>query len=226
MLADLTIGGAPRKVVMVANRNGFFYVLDRTNGQFILGKPYMKLTWASGLDIKGRPIEIENQRPTPTGTLTCPELFGGTNFNPPSFSPLTGLFYVSVRETCATYISSDPPPGYKSGDLVMGERCAAPIRGLAPCARSIRSTGDWKWELKHPTPPWAGVLSTASGVVFSGTNEGHAIAADAKTGAELWRYPTGSSIYAPPTTYLVDGRQFVVIPSGTTLTAFALPSKP
>jgi alcohol dehydrogenase (cytochrome c) len=224
VLADLTISGAPRKVVMVANRNGFFYVLDRTNGQFILGKPYMKLTWASGLDSKGRPMEIENQRPTPTGTLTCPELFGGTNFNPPSFSPLTGLFYVSVRETCAIYISSDPPPGYKSGDLVMGGTLRRPDQGTGALRAIDPLTGDWKWELKHPTPPWAGVLSTASGIVFSGTNEGHAIAADAKTGAELWRYPTGSSIYAPPTTYLVDGRQYVVIPSGTTLTAFALPS--
>jgi alcohol dehydrogenase (cytochrome c) len=84
-------------------------------------------------------------------------------------------------------------------------------------------SGERKWEIKHPTPSWAGVLSTAGGVVFSGDNEGNVIAADSKTGRELWRYQTGAPIYAPPTTYMIDGRQFVVMPAGMTLTAFAVP---
>ena len=87
-------------------------------------------------------------------------------------------------------------------------------------------TGERKWEIKHPTPSWAGVLTTAGGVVFSGTNEGGFIAADSRTGKELFRYPTGAPIYAPPTTYVIDGRQYVVMPSGMTLTAFALPASP
>src|SRR5262245_7136561 len=107
----------------------------------------------------------------------------------------------------------------------MGGTLRRPDPGTGALRAIDPITGAWKWEVKHASPPWAGVLSTASGLVFSGNNEGHAIAADAKTGAELWRYPTGSAIYAPPTTYLVDGRQYVVIPSGTTLTAFALPAR-
>jgi alcohol dehydrogenase (cytochrome c) len=84
-------------------------------------------------------------------------------------------------------------------------------------------SGQRKWEIKHPTPSWAGVLATAGGVVFSGDNEGHVFAADSKSGSELWRYQTGAPIYAPPTTYTIDGRQFVVMPAGMTLTAFAVP---
>ena len=223
VLADLTIAGRARKVVMVANRNGFFYVLDRTNGEFVFGKPYIKLTWASGLDAKGRPVEIPGQRPSKEGTLTCPDLYGGTNFNPPAFNPTTGLLYVSARETCAVYLSAPPKEGYKAGDLVMGGSLRRPDAGTGALRAIDPLTGERKWEIAHPSPSWAGVLSTAGGVVFSGTNEGHAIAADAKTGKELWRYPLGAAVYAPPTTFLIDGRQMVVVPAGMTLTAFALP---
>jgi alcohol dehydrogenase (cytochrome c) len=222
VLADLTIGGRSRKVVMQANRNGFFYVLDRATGELLLGKPFVKTTWATEIGKDGRPVELPNQRPTPQGTMTCSDLYGGTNFNSPSFSPQTGLFYVSARETCMTYRSAAPPEGYKTGDRTMGGSMA-----FTPGTGALRAidpaTGEMKWELKHPTPSWAGVLSTAGGVVFSGDNEGSFIAADAKTGRELYRYGTGAAIYAPPTTYTIDGRQYVVMPSGMTLTAFALP---
>jgi alcohol dehydrogenase (cytochrome c) len=226
VLADISVGGTPRHVVMVANRNGFLYVLDRATGQFLSAKPFVHQTWAKEIAANGRPVEMPDQRPTPKGTLTCPDLFGGTNFMSPSFDPTTGLLYVSARETCQIYISEAPPPGYKAGDRTMGGRLArAPDFTPYGALRAIDPlTGERKWEIKHPTPSWAGVLTTAGGVVFTGTNEGHFVAADSRTGQELYRYPAGAAIYAPPTTYAIDGRQYVVMPAGMTLTAFALPT--
>ena len=222
VLADVTIGGRQRKVVMQANRNGFFYVLDRATGEFLFAKPFVQTTWAKEIAPNGKPIEIPGQRPTAQGTQTCPDLYGGTNFNSPSFSPQTGLFYVSARETCMIFRASPPPADYKGGDRTMGGQAqfqpgSGALRAIDP------ATGTMKWELKQDSSPWAGVLSTAGGVVFSGDNDGNFFAVDAKTGAKLFNYQTGAAIYAPPTTYTVDGRQYVVMPSGMTLTAFAVP---
>lgn len=224
VLADLTVEGQPRKVVMVANRNGFLYVLDRTNGRFLRASPFGHQTWAKEIGPDGRPVELPNQRPTPEGTLTCPDLFGLTNFMSPSFDLSTGLFYVTVRETCQTYISARPPEGYKAGDRTMGGSLRpAPERRFGALRAVNPLSGEVTWEIKHETPAWAGVLSTAGGVVFSGDNEGGFLAADSRTGRELWRYQLGAPLYAPPTTFLVDGRQLVTIAAGSTLTAFALP---
>ncbi len=225
VLADVTLAGQPRKVVMVANRNGFLYVLDRTSGAFIHANPFVRQTWAKEIGVDGRPVELPDQQPTAKGTLTCPDLFGGTNFMSPSFDPATGLLYVSARETCQIFIAEAPPAGYKAGDRVMGGRLArAPDFSPYGALRAIDPlTGERKWEIKHPAPSWAGVLSTAGGVVFSGTIDGGFFAADSRTGKELWRYRTGAPIYAPPTTYQIDGRQYVAMPSGMTLMAFALP---
>jgi alcohol dehydrogenase (cytochrome c) len=223
VLADLTIDGKPRKVVMVANRNAFFYMLDRTTGAFIRAKQYVHQTWAKEIAANGRPVEIPGQVPTEEGTLTCPDLYGGTNFMSPSFDQVTGLFYVTARETCMTYIARAPKEGYKAGDLTMGgtfkygKGASGALRAMNPI------TGELVWEIKHPSPSWAGVLSTAGGLVFSGTNEGSVFAADSRTGKELWRYESGAPLYAAPTTYTVDGRQYIVVPAGQTLTAFALP---
>jgi alcohol dehydrogenase (cytochrome c) len=223
ILADLTIAGRPRRVVMAANRNGFFYVLDRTSGELILAKPYVNTTWAKEIGRNGRPIELPNQRPTPQGTTTCPDLFGGTNFMSPAFDPTAGLFYVSARETCMTYISAAPPAGYKGGDRTMGGNIRpSEQRGYGALRAIDAATGAMKWELRHDTPSWAGVLSTAGGMVFTGDNEGHILAADSRTGKEVWRYQLGAPVYASPSTYLVDNRQYVVMPAGATLTAFAL----
>lgn len=225
VLADLTVEGRPLKAVVVANRNGFLYVLDRVTGKFVHATPFIHQTWAKEIGADGRPIELPDQRPSAKGTLTCPDLFGATNFMSPSFDPSNQLLYVSTRETCQIYFSEAPPAGYKAGDRTMGGRVAraqdttpyGALRAIDPI------TGERKWEIKHPTPSWAGVLTTAGGVVFSGDNEGHVLAADSRSGKELWRYQTGAPIYAPPTTFAIDGRQFVVMPAGMTLTAFALP---
>jgi alcohol dehydrogenase (cytochrome c) len=221
VLADLRVNGQMRKVIIQGNRNGFLYVLDRTNGKFITGRPYMKIDWASGLTPEGKPIKLPNHDPTPDGTLTCPDWYGGTNFNSPSFDPARGLFFITVRETCARYISR-PTPAATSGTFALGgnvqptsERYGA-LRAIDPL------TGERKWEVKYDLPGWAGVMSTASGLVFSADHAGKFMAVDSTTGKVLYSYETGGPTFAPPTTYMLDGKQYVFQPSGSTVTAFAL----
>jgi alcohol dehydrogenase (cytochrome c) len=219
VLADLTIGGQRHKAVMVANRNGFFYALDRTNGKVLYGKPFTDTTWARELGPDGHPIVLND------GSKGClPDQWGGTNFMPPSFDPALRLFFVTARETCATYVPEKQTivPGRSSTSGVV-RRDADKAYGVL---RAIDvTTGDRKWEFRYTSPSFAGVLSTAAGVVFSGDNEGNFMAFDARTGKNLWHYPTGSSIWGGgPMTYLLDGRQYVLIPSGGTLIAFALPA--
>jgi alcohol dehydrogenase (cytochrome c) len=218
VLADLTIGGQPRKVVMVANRNGFFYVLDRATGQLLVGKPFTDTTWARELDLDGHPIVVND------GSKGClPDQWGSTNHMPPSYDPTLRLFFVTARETCATYFPVKQEivlgKGSTSGTVQRdAEHSYGVLRAIDP------TTVERKWEFKYPTPTMAGVMSTASGVVFAGDNEGNFMAFDARTGKNLWFYPTGSPIWgAAAMTYMLDGKQQVLIGSGTTVTAFALP---
>jgi alcohol dehydrogenase (cytochrome c) len=224
VLADVTIDGQPRKVVLQANRNGYLYVLDRTNGKFIGAHAFVNTNWLSGFTPEGRPIVIPGHDPTPEGTVTCPDWYGGTNFNSPSYDAGRGLFYVSARETCARFIQR-PTPDAKVGDRTMGGT-VAPVRDPASSGalRAIDPlTGERKWEVKYGGAGWAGVLSTASGVVFSADHDGTFLAVDGTNGKVLYRYQMGAPIYAPPTTYLVNGRQYVAVGSGMTFAAFALP---
>jgi alcohol dehydrogenase (cytochrome c) len=223
VLLDLEWGGRVRKLMVQANRNGFYYVLDRTNGQFLLGKPFARVTWASGLGPDGRPVRVPNTDPTPDGNYACPGIVGATNWWSPSYSPQTGLFYVAVREQCDKYFSVAQP--FKEGRLwfgggiqaVPGDEAWGALRALDP------RTGELKWEFKYHTPPWAGTLATAGGLVFAGEMDGHLMAFDARTGKELWHKQTGAAVWASPMTYAVAGKQYVVIPSGAALFAFALP---
>ena len=223
VLAELPLRGTMRKVVMVANRNGFFYTLDRTTGEFLQATPYVKQTWAREIGQNGRPIVAPDTEPNEGGTSACPDWFGGTNFMSPSFSPSTRLFYVMARETCGIFFGW--PSEKIEGQLYEGGATERPakddirfgaIRAIDPV------TGLRRWEFPIVTPAWAGILSTASGLVFSGDFEGNFIALDATAGRHLWHYQLGSPIYAAPTTVMVDGRQLVLITSGTTLTAFSL----
>jgi alcohol dehydrogenase (cytochrome c) len=223
VLAGVTLGGRTRQVVMVANRNGFFYMLDRATGEFLHASAYVRQTWASGIAADGKPVEIPGQRPTPTGTLTCPDLYGGTNFMSPSYDASAGLFFVTARETCQIFFSAPPPAGYSAGDRVMGgsaragpERARGALRAIDPLTGSIR------WELPYESASWAGVLSTAGGVVFAGDASGNVLAADSRTGRALWSRQLGAALYAAPMTFMQGGRQFVLIGAGQTLTAFAL----
>jgi len=222
VLADIQFGGAQRKVVMVANRNGFFYVLDRTNGRFLLGKEFVHQTWAKGIGADGRPVQLPNSEPSAQGTLTCPDFFGATNYMSPSFSPSLGLFFVTARETCGTFFNREQ-------EFVEGQRYEAGFMrrtGIDPGYGALRAldpvTGERRWEFKTARPSLAGTLSTQSGLVFSGDTDGNFFAVDAKTGERLWNYQTGAAIYAAPITYTVDGKQFVLLGSGTTLSAFAV----
>jgi len=223
VLADLTIDGAARNVVMLANRNGFFYVLDRRDGKLLFGKPFTDTTWAREIDKDGRPIVLND------GTKDCvPDMWGGTNFNPPSFDASLNLFFVNVRETCAIFVPQKPAIAAGNGSparqnfggtvRVNRDRQYGALRALD--AR----TGERRWEFRYPSPTMAGVLSTAAGLVFAGDNEGNLMAFDSRSGEHLWRYSTGTPIWgAAPMTFMLDNRQHVVIASGTTLLSFALP---
>ena len=221
VLADVRIAGQSRKVVMVANRNGFFYALDRATGKLLLAKPFTDTNWAREIGADGRPVVLDED-----GTKKClPDFWGGTNFMPPSFDPALNLFFVTARETCVTYFPVKPE--IKVGQTSVGggvRRVADRIFDYGALRAIDPSTGDRKWELRYATPSLAGVMSTASGLVFAGDNEGNFMAVDARSGKPLWHYPTGASIWgAAAATYMLDGRQYVLIPSGTNLTAFALP---
>ncbi len=208
-----------RKVLMLANRNGFFYVLDRRTGELMLGKPFTDTTWAREIGRDGRPIVLND------GSKGCiPDMWGGTNFNPPSYDPSLRMFFLNARETCATYEPQVPKiaPGRSSfGGVVRMDRDKA--YGALRAIDAV--TGERKWEFRYPQPTMAGVMSTASGLVFAGDNEGNFMAFDARTGKNLWRYATGTPIWgAAPMTFMLDGRQHVVIASGTTLLSFSLPN--
>ena len=226
VLADLTMNGQPRKVVMFANRNGFFYTIDRVTGKVIVAKPFVTTTWAKEIGTDGRPVLLPGHLPDEDGEKTCPDLSGGTNFMSPSYDPATRLFYVTARETCATFFAYDQK--FKAGEQYTAGATSRPrdqknfgaLRAIDPV------TATMKWEFRYPTPSAAGVLTTASGLVFAGDADGNVMAFDSRTGKNLWHYQTGFQMRSTAgTTYMVDGRQYLLVPSGSALTAFALPQK-
>jgi alcohol dehydrogenase (cytochrome c) len=223
VLVDLEFQGKPRKLLIQANRNGFYYVLDRTNGEFLLATPFARQTWAKEIRPDGRPVVLPGSDPTPDGNYVCPGLSGATNWMSPSYNPQTGLFYVAAREQCDIYFSSEQP--FREGVFFFGsafqpaadEKQWGALRALDP------RTGELKWEFKYFSAPWAGTLSTAGGLVFAGDMEGYILAVDARTGKDLWHFQTGAPIYASPMTYWLDGKQYVAIPAGSALITFTLP---
>jgi alcohol dehydrogenase (cytochrome c) len=224
ILGDITIAGQPRKVLMFANRNGFYYTLDRTTGKVIVAKPFVTTTWAKEISNDGRPIEIPGNTPDEEGSRTCPDITGGTNFWPPTFDPNTQTFFVNAREVCATFYAWKP-------EFTQGERFTggAAQREQGPdvygALRAINpATGERKWEFRYINPSTAGLLTTASGLIFSGDGEGNLLALDSRSGKLLWHYQMGATMHGTsPITYMLDGRQHVLVPAGTTLTAWALP---
>jgi alcohol dehydrogenase (cytochrome c) len=226
ILGDLTIAGQPRKVVMFANRNGFYYTLDRTNGRLILAKPFVMTTWAKEIGRDGRPMVEPGHTPDENGEITCPDITGGTNFWPPTFDPSTRTFFVNAREACMTFYAWKPE--YKPGERFTGGAGQRYTSSTMPVYGALRAidptTGERKWEFKYLRPSTAGLLSTASGLIFSGDNDGNFLALDSRSGALLWRYQMGANLHGTSAiTYMVDGRQHVLVPAGTTLTAWALP---
>ena len=227
VLADINFQGRPRKVMMWANRNGVFYVLDRTTGQFLSGKSFVKTNWYTGFDEKGRPMRAPGILPTLEGTLVYPGNQGGTNWYNPSFSPVTGLFYIPAWEnSSSTYKKGEDPPEFHDGQSFTGQ---GPGRGGAAddvfgsIIAMDPNTGDRKWTFKLAAPsPEGGVLTTASNVLFAGGRDGQFVAVDARDGKLLWETNLGPSVSAGPMTYMVNGKQYVTIQCGSALYTFTL----
>jgi alcohol dehydrogenase (cytochrome c) len=240
VLADMDWSGTSGKLMLWANRNGFFYVLDRTNGKFVRGQPFVKVNWASGLTAAGRPIPT----PQPLGSITYPGIQGATNWYSPSYSPRTGLFYVAVWEDYGTYFGVRVPVPYREGrSTSMGaNQPYVPIPG-APTVPALRRgpinnwteaagngaikaldprTGRERWKYDTTDVYDGGILTTASDLLFSGNREGYFQVLDARTGTFLWKTNLGAQIVNGPMTYAVDGKQYVVTIAGQSLVAFAL----
>ncbi len=221
VLLDADLNGRSRAVVAMANRNGFFYLLDRKTGEFLFGAPYAKQTWARGLDEKGRPILIEGMEPSEKGTLVYPSLQGSTNWASPSFNPGTGFLYVPVREMGSIYYKS--PVEYRPGTYFTGGSEKRLDEESWGAVRAIDvKTGKMAWDFKLPSPTWAGVLSTAGGLVFSGSNEGNFFALDAKTGKPVWQFQTGGPIRSGPMSFMSEGKQRVAVAGGHALFVFGI----
>ncbi len=235
VLVDAAWQGRPRRLMLWANRNGFFYVLDRTTGEFLLGRPFVKQTWADGLDPKGRPIKIPHMGPSEGGAKTYPGVQGGTNWYSPSYSPSTGLFYVPAWENYYSiyykhpveyepgrrYVGGSPRspvPAIRRGPIRTWEEEAGygVIRALDP------STGERKWDFKMSDVTDAGILTTAADVLFTGGREGYFYALDARDGQVLWRASLGGQIASGPISYAAGGRQYAAVAAGHSLLAFAL----
>ena len=235
VLADVNYQGRPRKVLMTANRNGLYYVLDRTNGQFLTGKPYTKVTWMSGFDRNGRPLRVPGQEPTLEGTRVSPSNQGATNWYSPSYSPRTGLFYIPAWDnTWSMYVKGEEQ--YTEGQRYtagMHRSSFSLNRGIQNNTRSPddghgaviavdATTGEKKWQFDFVDVTDSGLLTTATDLLFSGNREEYFFALDARTGRMLWKSSLGGAIANGPMTYAVNGKQYVAIAAGNSLYVFGL----
>ena len=225
VLVDRVFRGASRKLLLQANRNGFFYALDRTTGKFLSGKPFVHQTWNAGFDENGKPKIVH-------GTDASPEerhrlslrRRGGNNWRSPSYDPASGWMYLVFTESGQKYIRA--PEEFVSGRQYWSGR-GIPVPGEVASSGVMAidiETGEVKW--RYPisrTSLGGGVLATGGGLVFAGAGDGNVIALDSKTGTLKWRFQTGGRIGASPMSYAVDGKQFVAISAGSVLYSFALP---
>jgi len=233
VLAEMRVNGAQRKVVYWANRNGFFYVLDRATGKFIRGNAFVKQNWATGLDENGRPVRVPNMRASVAGTLTFPGSQGGTNWFSPSYSTHTGLFYVSAWEDYGAVFSKgvQPHDGGRGSGL---PRSTMPTITRGPMntwtetiahgeVKAIDpTTGQQKWAFKMNDVTDAGILTTASDVLFTGNREGFFFVLDARNGNLLWKLNTGGQVSSTPITFSVNGKQYVSMSCGHSVFVFGL----
>lgn len=218
-LVDAEVDGKPVKAIAQPNRNGFFYVLDRSNGKFLFAKQYTKeLNWAKGFDEAGRPIVDAAAKPQEKPTMrVCPGNLGGLNGAwSASYSPQTKMAYVPSVESCQNY-AKGIVVSVKGIPLLGG--MPNPIDVIQGKDHGVLSaidvaTGAIKWRYEDPDPMMGGAMTTAGGVVFSSTLSGHALALDAVTGKEVWRFRMGGAGRGQPVAYEADGKSFVAIPSG------------
>ncbi len=221
VIVDASFGGKPRKLLLQAARNGYFFVLDRTNGKALLSVPFEEINWSSGIDERGRPVAKLDKYPSTAGALVAPDAIGATNWMSPSFNPDTGLLYVDSHRCYSIYydLSEGKPEGFAGRDLSVFARSSLTAIEY--------QTGKTKW--KHDLGSgdnWAGVLSTAGGLVFTADNHGNILGLDAATGATLWHTFGGGAVQNAPITYELDGRQYILVGSHEVLYAFALPAPP
>jgi alcohol dehydrogenase (cytochrome c) len=226
VLVDLDWQGTPRKLLLHANRNGFFYVLDRTTGELLRATPFVKkLTWAREIGPDGRPVRIPDQEPTLAGTWVCPPIEGATNWFSTSFHPATGLYYVQSLEKCNIFTKK--PSEWRAGSsYYSGSTRTPPEDSPQKILRALDvRTGKIAWEIPQvgPADSWGGTLATAGGLVFFGEDSGSFTAVDAKRGEILWRFQTNQLWKASPMTYEFDSEQIVAVASGPNVLAFALP---
>ena len=239
VLADIERGGTLFKVMLWANRNGFYYVLDRATGRFLNGLPFIALNWAAGLDDSGRPVET----PQPPGAPTYPGIQGATNWYSPAYSPRTELFYIPAWENYATVFNGEAQE-YEPGESFIGgipgryaEVPGAPAlpgltrgplntwtdaagRGAVLAIDAL--TGEQRWKFEMTDVISSGILTTASDLLFTGARSGYFQALDARTGDLLWKANLGGQLVNGPMTYAVDGRQYVAVIAGNALSSFAL----
>ena len=223
ILADLEFDGEMRKVMMWANRNAFYYTLDRETGEFLIGKPYARQTWAEGLDENGRPIRVPGTSPTYEGVVVAPSIGGGTNWWSAAYSPRTELYYVNAYDGEQKYFKRDE-------DYVEGERFTGgggenvlPQEAYQSAIRAIDPrTGDLRWEFLLQPRATAGVLATAGDLVFSGGVDGYFYALDAVSGQELWHIQLGSRVHSAPMSFAVDGQQYITVAAGNVVYTFGL----
>ncbi|MGH9722883.1 MAG: PQQ-dependent dehydrogenase, methanol/ethanol family [Bryobacteraceae bacterium] len=222
VLVDASFRGAPRKLLLTANRNGFYYVLDRQTGQFLHASPFAKQTWLEKFDDKGRPVRKPKMSPAAEGVTVYPSVEGATNWFSPAYNPAARLFYVAAREEGSIVVKA--PVEFRAGALFGGGGWRpVPDEPRWGAIRALEyETGVMKWEFKLHSPPWGGLLSTAGGVIFGGAEEGDFLALDAASGKLLWRFQTGGRIIANPVTYSSGGKQQVAIASGQSIFAFGL----
>jgi alcohol dehydrogenase (cytochrome c) len=209
--------------MMWANRNAFFYTIDRATGEFLEGDAYASQTWAQGLDPNGRPIRVPGMAPTYEGILVSPPIVGATNWYSPGYSQQTGLFYVTSFDGEQEFFKRDED--YEEGERFTGGggRYNQPMDAFHSSIRAINpATAQIEWEFPIMPRSSAGITTTAGGIVFTGSADGYFFALDAATGEELWHISLGARVHAAPMTYAVDGEQFVTIASGNVVYTFGL----
>jgi glucose dehydrogenase len=239
VLADIERNGVELKAMLWANRNGFYYVLDRATGRFLTGQPFVTVNWAEGLDDSGRPVET----PQPSGAPTYPGVQGGTNWYSPSYSPRTDMMYIPAWESYASVFDAQPQE-YEPGRSFIGGRptTAEPVPDAPTVPGLTRGpintwttaagsgavvaldalTGEPRWKFEMTDVTSSGILTTASDLLFTGARSGYFQALDARTGDLLWRVSLGGQIVNGPMTYEVDGRQYLAVIAGSSLSTFAL----
>jgi alcohol dehydrogenase (cytochrome c) len=225
MLVDMPYQGVPRKLLLQGNRNGFFYLLDRTNGKFVAASPFVKkLTWAKSIGPDGRPVLAEGWEPTVEGTSVCPSMDGASNWMSTAYHPGTGLFYLMALEKCNVF--SKNSEWWKQGESFYGGSARAVttesprkfLRAMDPQTGKIA----WEYEQVGPGEAWGGLLATAGNLVFFCNDDGSFSALDARAGKLVWTFPLGARWHASPMTYLVDGKQYIAVAVNGSIISFGL----